>query len=146
MRRSTRRCMANEILFDTSGFFALVDERDPMHDKAVAWIEAQRKKIRPVSTEWVVGETCTLLVARKRPHLVARFASARSAVQEKCFCKNSVCRLDHEHGFRSGIRSRNFEPDPATLAWDGRKRTRSHPARKRTRSKRFTAEPTRQNS
>jgi len=65
--------MANETLFDTSGFFALVDERDPAHDKAVAWIEAQRKKIRPVSTEWIVGETCTLLVARKRPHLVARF-------------------------------------------------------------------------
>src|SRR6476620_7809147 len=73
MRRSTRRSMANDIFFDTSGFFALVDERDPVHDKAVAWIEAQRKKIRPVSTEWVVGETCTLLVARKRPHLVARF-------------------------------------------------------------------------
>ena len=65
--------MANDIFFDTSGFFALVDERDPVHDKAVAWIAAQRKKIRPVSTEWVVGETCTLLVARKRPHLVARF-------------------------------------------------------------------------
>ena len=59
--------MANEILFDTSGFFALIDERDPMHNKAVAWIEAQRRRIRPVSTEWVVGETCTLLVARKRP-------------------------------------------------------------------------------
>ncbi len=65
--------MANETLFDTSGFFALMDKRDPMHGKAVAWIEAQRKKIRPVSTEWVVGETCTLLVARKRPHLVTRF-------------------------------------------------------------------------
>ncbi len=65
--------MANDIFFDTSGFFALVDARDPVHDKAVAWIEAQRKKIRPVSTEWVLGETCTLLVARKRPHLVTRF-------------------------------------------------------------------------
>jgi predicted nucleic acid-binding protein len=65
--------MASDTLFDTSGFFALMDERDPMHDKAVTWIEAQRKQIRPVSTEWVVGETCTLLVARKRSHLVARF-------------------------------------------------------------------------
>jgi hypothetical protein len=26
-----------------------------------------------VSTKWIVGETCALLVARKRPHLVARF-------------------------------------------------------------------------
>jgi hypothetical protein len=65
--------MANEILFDTSGFFALIDKRDRTHGKAVAWIEAQRQRVRPVTTEWVVGETCTLLVARKRPHLVARF-------------------------------------------------------------------------
>jgi predicted nucleic acid-binding protein len=73
MRRSTRPSIANEILADTSGFFALIDERDVMHDKARAWIEAQRWRIRPVSTEWVVGEIWTLLVARKRPHLVARF-------------------------------------------------------------------------
>jgi predicted nucleic acid-binding protein len=65
--------MANEALFDTSGFFALVDGRDPMHDKAVSWVETHRSQIRPVTTEWIVGETCTLLVARKRPHLVARF-------------------------------------------------------------------------
>jgi hypothetical protein len=65
--------MANEILFDTSGFFALIDKRDRTHGKAVAWIEAQRQRVRPVTTEWVVGETCTLLVARKRPHLVGRF-------------------------------------------------------------------------
>ena len=65
--------MASDTLFDTSGFFALIDKRDPMHGKAVRWVEKQRKRIRPVSTEWVIGETCTLLVARKRPHLVARF-------------------------------------------------------------------------
>lgn len=68
-----RRSMARETLFDTSGFFALMDTRDPRHDKAVAWVEAQRRRIQPISTEWVVGETCTLLVARKRPHLVGRF-------------------------------------------------------------------------
>lgn len=65
--------MASDTLFDTSGFFALIDKRDPMHRKAVRWVEKQRKRIRPVSTEWVIGETCTLLVARKRSHLVARF-------------------------------------------------------------------------
>jgi len=65
--------MASDTLFDTSGFFALIDKRDPMHGKAVRWIEKQRKRIRPVSTEWVLGETCTLLVARKRSHLVGRF-------------------------------------------------------------------------
>jgi len=65
--------MASEVLFDTSGFFALMDTRDPAHQKARRWIGAQRGRARPVTTEWIVGETCTLLVARKRPHLVARF-------------------------------------------------------------------------
>jgi uncharacterized protein len=64
--------MAREVLFDTSGLFALMDERDAAHTQAVTWLEAQRPRVRPVSTEWIVGETCTLLVARKRPHLVAR--------------------------------------------------------------------------
>jgi predicted nucleic acid-binding protein len=65
--------MAREVLFDTSGFFALLDLSDLAHRRALTWIRAQQAKVRPVSTEWIVGETCTLLVARKRPHLVARF-------------------------------------------------------------------------
>jgi uncharacterized protein len=65
--------MAAEVFFDTSGCFALMDERDSCHAKAVDWIRASRGRVRPVMTEWVVGETCTLLVARKRPQLVARF-------------------------------------------------------------------------
>ena len=65
--------MASEVLFDTSGFFALMDTRDPAHSKARRWLGLQRGRARPVTTEWIVGETCTLLVARKRPHLVARF-------------------------------------------------------------------------
>jgi predicted nucleic acid-binding protein len=32
--------MAGEVLFDTSGFFALMDERDPAHAKAIKWIRA----------------------------------------------------------------------------------------------------------
>src|ERR1035441_6508813 len=65
--------MAAEVLLDTSGFFALMDTRDPAHLKARRWLGSQRGRARPVTTEWIVGETCTLLVARKRPHLVARF-------------------------------------------------------------------------
>ena len=65
--------MASEVLIDTSGFFALLDERDSAHARAVKWIQMERGRVRPVSTEWIIGETCTLLVARKRPHLVARF-------------------------------------------------------------------------
>lgn len=65
--------MASEALFDTSGFFALMDARDPMHHRATGWLRTHRQRVRPVSTEWIVGETCTLLVARRRPHLVVRF-------------------------------------------------------------------------
>jgi predicted nucleic acid-binding protein len=65
--------MANEVFFDTSGFFTLMDERNSLHEKAVKWLRSRRGQVRPVTTEWVVGETCTLLVARKRPHLVAKF-------------------------------------------------------------------------
>ena len=65
--------MASEVFFDTSGFFTVMDERDDLHQKAVQWLHSRRGKVRPVTTEWVVGETCSLLVARKRPHLVAKF-------------------------------------------------------------------------
>ena len=65
--------MAREVLFDTSGFFALMDTSDPAHTEATAWLTSQRGQLQPVTTEWIVGETCTLLVARKRPHLVRRF-------------------------------------------------------------------------
>jgi predicted nucleic acid-binding protein len=68
-----RPFMASEVLFDTSGFFALMDERDPAHSRATKWIGEHRTRIRPVTTEWIIGETCTLLVARKRPHIVTRF-------------------------------------------------------------------------
>ena len=65
--------MASEVLLDTSGFFALMDACDPAHLKARRWLGSQGGRARPVTTDWIVGETCTLLVARKRPHLVARF-------------------------------------------------------------------------
>ncbi len=65
--------MAREVLLDTSGFFALMDARDPAHLKAQAWLSSQQGRTRPVTTEWIIGKTCTLLVARKHAHLVARF-------------------------------------------------------------------------
>jgi len=65
--------MAREVLFDTSGFFALLDQADAHHEHAKEWLRAEQDSVRPVSTEWIVGETCTLLVARKRPYLVTRF-------------------------------------------------------------------------
>ncbi len=65
--------MVSEVLFDTSGFFALMDTCDPAHAKAKKWLVSERGRVRPITTEWIVGESCTLLVARKRPHLVGRF-------------------------------------------------------------------------
>lgn len=65
--------MATEVFLDTSGFFALMDQSDRAHNKASHWLTERRGRARPVTTGWVIGETCTLLVARKRPHLVARF-------------------------------------------------------------------------
>ena len=56
--------MANEVFFDTSGFFVLMDERDPIHRQAVDWLRSRRGKVRPVTTEWVIGEACTLFLAR----------------------------------------------------------------------------------
>lgn len=73
--------MASEIFLDTSGLFALTDHGDAHHSKAVEWLRS-RGRIRPVTTEWVVGETCTLLIARKHPHFVPRLLDyiERSAV------------------------------------------------------------------
>ena len=30
--------MTNEVFFDTSGFFTVMDERDDLHQKAVEWL------------------------------------------------------------------------------------------------------------
>jgi uncharacterized protein len=56
-----------------SGFFAIIDQRDLMHQEAVAWTRARAGRMRPVTTEWIIGETCTLLIARKRHHVVPKF-------------------------------------------------------------------------
>ena len=66
--------MAAEVFWDTIGFFALLNTDDPAHAKArqlAATILAGRK--RNVTSDWVIGECCTLLVARRKPHLVSRF-------------------------------------------------------------------------
>ncbi|HZR16633.1 MAG TPA: PIN domain-containing protein [Verrucomicrobiae bacterium] len=65
--------MAHEVLFDTSGFFALLDQFDPANPAATKWITSERARLRPLTTEWIVGETCTLLIARRRPYLVRQF-------------------------------------------------------------------------
>jgi predicted nucleic acid-binding protein len=65
--------MANEVFFDTSGFLAVIDQLDRVHQDAVAWTRTRAGRVRPVTTEWIIGETCTLLITRKRHHVVPQF-------------------------------------------------------------------------
>jgi predicted nucleic acid-binding protein len=76
--------MANEVFFDTSGFFTVMDERDDLHQKPVGWLHSRRGEVRPVTTEWVVGEPCTLLVARKRPTSWRCFWTISTAARRCC--------------------------------------------------------------
>ena len=77
--------MANEIFFDTSGFFALLVRDDDKHTAAKRIVrEAQRRKRSFVTTDYVLDETATLLKARGFVHLL-----------EPLFAK-----LDASHAFR----------------------------------------------
>ena len=66
--------MAAELFWDTSAFFALLNTDDPAH-RAVREVAARNaaEQRRNVTSDWIVGECCTLLVARRKPHLVPRF-------------------------------------------------------------------------
>jgi uncharacterized protein len=65
--------MAAEVFIDTSGFYAQWDRNDRAHERVKAWLKANRGKFIAVTTEWVIGETCTLLVARRAPRLIGPF-------------------------------------------------------------------------
>ncbi len=66
--------MAADFFWDTRGFSALLNSDDPAHERARTFLrQAQTERQRGVTSSWVVGETCTLLLARKRPHLVPQF-------------------------------------------------------------------------
>ena len=55
------------IFIDTSGFFSLLSKDDQRHEKAVAIIGTKRYLF--ITSDAVIGETCTLLRARRRGHL-----------------------------------------------------------------------------
>ena len=77
--------MANEIFFDTSGFFAMLVRDDDQHTAAKRIArEAQRRKRGFVTTDYVLDETTTLLKARGLGHLNAPLFE----------------RLDQSHAFR----------------------------------------------
>src|SRR5215210_1306422 len=103
--------MAGEVFWDTSGFFALLNNDDPKHDTAVELARQSTADRRgSVTTDTVVGECCTLLIARRKPHLIPAFLDFtkqsaslivvhvdRSLVTEtKDFLRKH---LDHEYSF-----------------------------------------------
>ncbi len=66
--------MAGEIFWDTGGFFALLNMDDPVHPKARQLVSTTLKeRRRNVTSDWVISECCTLLIARRKPHLVGAF-------------------------------------------------------------------------
>jgi predicted nucleic acid-binding protein len=71
--------MAVEVFIDTSGFYAQWDRNDPAHQRVKTWLKANRGTFIAVTTEWIVGETCTLLMARGVPHLIGPFLDQLAA-------------------------------------------------------------------
>ncbi|HJX62494.1 MAG TPA: PIN domain-containing protein [Polyangia bacterium] len=66
--------MVSETFVDTSGFHALLAERDEMHERAARILrQAEHRRATFVTTDYVLDETATLLVARGFGHLVDAF-------------------------------------------------------------------------
>lgn len=69
--------MARDAFVDTSGYFALLVRGDDKHDRAAAILsDAERKRRRFVTTDYVLDETITLLGARGHRHLIPSFLGA----------------------------------------------------------------------
>jgi predicted nucleic acid-binding protein len=70
MKKSTRLSTACSALVDTSGFYALLMKRDPMHAQATKRMaQAAESRQRFVTTDYILGETATLLRARGHGNL-----------------------------------------------------------------------------
>jgi len=59
--------VSENLLVDTSGFFALLNARESCHKEALALFKSRAEKFVLVTTEYVVLETATLLRARGVP-------------------------------------------------------------------------------
>jgi predicted nucleic acid-binding protein len=69
--------MAREVFVDTSGFYALLVKDDDQHLAAAKVLrDAEKGRGRFVTTDYVLDETVTLLIARKHPSLVGLLLSA----------------------------------------------------------------------
>ena len=64
--------LAADIYIDTSGFYALLVQRDSMHQRAsTIMAQAARARTRFVTTDYVLDESVTLLKARGHRQLIA---------------------------------------------------------------------------
>ena len=63
--------MANEVLIDTSGFYAMLVKRDDAHVDVTKFMrEARQLKWNFICTDYILDETATLLKARGlKPYL-----------------------------------------------------------------------------
>ena len=72
--------MAREIFVDTSGFYAILVGRDDMHERAARILrQAESRKAPFVTTDYVLDETATLLVARGHGRMVEPFVKSTLA-------------------------------------------------------------------
>jgi uncharacterized protein len=70
MKKSIRSSTASRTFVDTSGFYAVLVKRDPMHVQANDFLSrASRSGGLLVTTDYILGETATLLRARGHGHL-----------------------------------------------------------------------------
>ena len=66
--------MSREIFVDTSGFFALLVKKDDQHEQARTILHQAGKRGTPfLTTDYVLDETATLLMARGHGYLLQGF-------------------------------------------------------------------------
>jgi len=66
--------MVDSVFWDTHGFFAVLSSDDRAHQQASSLLkDFEAKKVRSVTSDWVIGETCTLLLMRKHAALIPKF-------------------------------------------------------------------------
>lgn len=74
--------MGRRLFVDTSGWYALIDRRDTWHDVAKDHVaRALSGGQRVVTTDYVIGESCTLLKARAGSHAALRLLDLLKATK-----------------------------------------------------------------
>jgi predicted nucleic acid-binding protein len=87
MKKSTPSSTAREVFIDTSGFYALLVAADEQHPRAAQILKtAAGRHARFLTTDYVLDETVTLLVARGHRQLIAAFL--------RTTLDSSACRIE----------------------------------------------------